>query len=380
MRLVQEVASNRSPRGEDLAATIHLDDSVCYDFVVSLRALLNPRTYTRSRRWASEQIPRLSDGVAEKARFLFEGYDTALGYGAARVIPRISPSPTPSGLIDGVADLPAAELAEFMLDTGETTPERLQAFREILQGGERSLIPQALEGLPAGWVERCRRVLLDPEGVQADLVETLDSYLSNIYDQHLESATQSVTDAARVGREMLGLRPAADVIEHLTGGYRLGDDLELRSITLAPSVFIYPFMSARFDERTGEALIIYGVRSTTLDGYAPTPLEDDLVTTLKVLADPNRLTIMRLLVEHPLYTSELVSRLQLGQSTVHHHLAQLRAARLIRQQRDRHGMQYSVRAAAATRFVRSLEEWLLPSPSDTASGPESDSTPPADGQ
>jgi hypothetical protein len=67
MRLFRDVdRGSTSPRFQ---GEVTVDASVCYDFVVSLRALLNPRTFTRSRRWAADQVPRLSDELVSKGRF-----------------------------------------------------------------------------------------------------------------------------------------------------------------------------------------------------------------------------------------------------------------------------------------------------------------------
>lgn len=48
MRLIK--GAEQRDAGGDFAGDLHIDQSACYDFVVSLRALFNPRTYTRSRR------------------------------------------------------------------------------------------------------------------------------------------------------------------------------------------------------------------------------------------------------------------------------------------------------------------------------------------
>jgi hypothetical protein len=56
--------------------------SPCYDLLVSLRALYRPRTYSVTRNWA-----KLSRSHVDRAQFKLEGFDTALGYGAARLVP-----------------------------------------------------------------------------------------------------------------------------------------------------------------------------------------------------------------------------------------------------------------------------------------------------
>lgn len=357
MRLIKDKSSGAATAaGADIETRI--DRSICYDFVVSLRALFNPRTYTQSRRWAAAQLPRLGPEVAAKGQFLFGDFDTALGYCAVRLIHRLPEGSGPRDLVDTVGSIDAAELAMFMLDTGETTRQQLELFRAVLNG-DSSTTDAALEGLPEGWATRCRRVLRNPAAVKADLVEVLDTYHSEIYSKHTSVVFEAIEASVPAALETLELRPPLEAVEHLTGGYTFSPTLGLRTITLAASVFIYPFMSARIDEATGHALIIYGVTSDVLDGYEPTPQPTALVAQLRAVADPNRLTILRLLVEQPMYTSDVIRQLGLSQTTIHHHLAQLRSAGLVRQQRDRKGMEYSIRTEALLEVLRSLEEWVL---------------------
>lgn len=356
MRLIKGLESR--PTGQEFLGDVRVDGSICYDFIVSLRALFNPRTFTRSRRWSAAQLPRLGEGALPKGKFFFAGFDTALGYGAARVAQRLPDCAGPADLIRAVSDMPATELARFMLDTGETSSERLEMFGQVL-GGDSSGINEALDGLPAGWATRCRHVLYRPEAVQADLVELFEAHLAQIYSHHMEAARELIAGSTPVARQILGLFPALEAIERLTGGYTLGSDLALNTITLAPSVFIYPFMSARVDEKRAEALILYGIPSEIFDSYDPVPIRGELVTALKAMSDPNRLTVLGLLAEQPLYTTELVKQLRLAQTTVHHHLAQLRTAGLIRQERDRNGMRYSIRRDPVVQVLRALEHWIL---------------------
>lgn len=358
MKLIKGVRPGPG-RGE-FAGEVRVDTSICYDFVVSLRALFNPRTFTRSRRWAASQLPRLDAALQQKGKFFFQGFDTALGYGATRIVGRLAPGATPPDLISAVRAVPTADLVMFMLDTGETSTQRLELFAKALAGETASIAP-AVNGLPTGWASRCRSVLCEPESAHADLVALLEGYYELIYAHHMDQAGAAITNAAPEARQLLELVPANMAIERLTGGYTLAADLGLGTITLAPSVFIYPFMSARVDEDTGEALIVYGVGSDIFDDYDSVPLRTDLSVALKAMSDPNRLTILRMLGTGPLYTADVVHRLGLAQTTVHHHLAQLRTAGLVRQERDRHGMQYSLRADSARQVIRTLEEWILTS-------------------
>lgn len=361
VRLIKDVGQ-RDP-GRAFSGEVVVDGSVCYDFVVSLRALFNPRTFTRTRRWSASQLPRLPEALLPTAKFLFQGFDTSLGYGAARIIGRLPSAALPADLIRAVGELSPTELAQFMLDTGETSQERLDLYHAVLMG-DVSATTRAVAGLPAGWATRCRQVLQDPEQARSDLVHVLSAYLDRIYSLHLESIQDRIAAAVPAAEKMLDVLPPSVAIEQLTGGYTIGADLGLDKVTMAPSVFIHPFMSTRLDERTGEALIVYGLPSDIFAPYDPVPVRHELIAAFKAMADPNRLALLEILSGDEVYTTELTTRLGLAQPTVHHHLAQLRAAGLIRQERDRHGMKYSIRHDSAGAVLSSLRD-LLGSPPET---------------
>lgn len=216
-------------------------------------------------------------------------------------------------------------------------------------------LDSALRDAPPDWARRCRRVLADPEGAKSQLLNVLEAYDEAIFRDEMAHVREPLQRARAAAEELLALLPTVDAIERLTGGYTLADDLALRRITLAPSVFIHPFMSARVDEAEGEALIVFGARSSHFLKYEQVPVDPALIVGLKALAEPTRLKVLRLLGRRPMYGPELVRVLGLAQPTVHQHLAQLRAAGLIRQERTKGGMRYTVRRDATTATLRALE-------------------------
>lgn len=356
MKLVR-VAESTAQMDEDDSVLVRTTSSISYDFVVSLRTLFNPRTFSRWRRWSTTNVTKLNKEVMSKGEFLFGGYDTALGFGAMYLIESLPEEAGPEELITAVEEADPRELAIHMLDTGETTRERLDQFRAALIDDAK--ISEAVDGLEEGWADKCRRVLRHPRIVQSDLIEVLDSHWREIYraDAHLiESEVRSATVEAQ---QTIADAPALEAIEKLTGGYTFGPGNGLRTVTMAASPFIAPFMSNRSDEAQGTALVIYGINSKALNTHKADPEPSDLSAKLKALSDPKRLTILQRIAASPLYTSEIIAVLDLSQTTVHHHLAQLRSVGLIRQRRDRQGMLYSIRREAFHDVLRSVEDWVL---------------------
>ncbi|MBI2762044.1 MAG: metalloregulator ArsR/SmtB family transcription factor [Chloroflexi bacterium] len=330
-----------------------------YDLIVSLRALYNPRTYETTRPWAAATKAALAPDLYERGRFFFQGFDTAMGYSALRLAPDLPDGAPPEALIAAVRAADTAALALYMLDTGEASAETIAAFRRTLHGeaGGREL-DAILHRLPPEWARRCRRVLADPAAVQEELARLLEHYHTDAFAAETRHLTEPLAQARKTAEDMLAVLPTVEAIERLTGGYTLGDDLRVRRIVLAPSVFIYPFMSSRVDEVAGEALIVYGVRTNVFLKYEKVPLDQNLTRALKALADPARLRVLRLLSRGPIEGPALVTALGLTQPTVHHHLAQLRTAGLIRQERTKGGMRYTVRREAALDTISALERLI----------------------
>jgi DNA-binding transcriptional ArsR family regulator len=340
------------------AGRVIVQASPCYDFVVSLRALNNPQTFAANRAWALRMRGMLSRGAFNLGRFYFQGLDTALGYGALRIVPHLAATATPVDLLRVLEGTAPEVLAGYMLDTGEVEIETLEVLERALRGGVNARqLNASLRRLPTPWAKRCRQVVADPAQAKTDLIKLMAEYREAVFEAETRALTGPLEAAAQRATSLLEVLPTSQAVEQLLGGYTLSDDLNLDRITLAPSVFIYPFMSSRIDERAREAVIVFGVRRDGGPAQAPGGY-DDLLDSLQVLADPRRLKVLHLLASRRMYGPELVRELGLTQPTVHHHVSQLRTAGLIRQERTARGMLYSIRRESAEEVIDMLRALL----------------------
>lgn len=351
---------NRRDRTDPYAGRVQVHRTPCYDLLVSLRALFNPRTYEATRAWAIEARGRLSPETAARGVFFFRGHETSPGYGVTRLVAALPAGAEPRELISAVRSMDAVELALLMLDTGETPAASLATFRDAMTGtvSDRA-IARALSGETASWSKLCRRVIADPAEVQEEFALLLEDYEATVFRSELDHVNEAIGRAEVRARELLAVLPTEVAIEQLTGGYTIDPHLKLSRIVLAPSAFIHPFVATRFDESSGDALIVFGVRSASLEGYDTAPLDTDLLKTLRSLGDPGRLRLLRLLSREALTTPELQVRIGLSPATVHHHLHQLRAAGLVRQERTKGGMRYSIRRDSAAELLARLHHLIL---------------------
>ncbi len=74
----------------------------------------------------------------------------------------------------------------------------------------------------------------------------------------------------------------------------------------------------------------------------PDDLLDDVVGTFKALSDPTRAQLIYMLTEREYSVNELSEQVPVSASAVSHHLAKLRAIRLVRTRRDGNQIFYSI--------------------------------------
>ena len=74
----------------------------------------------------------------------------------------------------------------------------------------------------------------------------------------------------------------------------------------------------------------------------PTNVLDDVVATFKVLSDPTRAQLVYLLTKQAYSVNELSEYVAVSASAVSHHLARLRAIRLVRTRREGNQVIYSI--------------------------------------
>jgi DNA-binding transcriptional ArsR family regulator len=137
---------------------------------------------------------------------------------------------------------------------------------------------------------------------------------------------------------LLETRPPLAAIEHLTGGYRYVPEPEAERVVLIPHV------------EASLPLVLAQHRSARLIAYLSAPdrsREERLLTFGRALADPKRVEILALVGRGVGRAADLVDATGLTRSTVHHHLAQLRAAGLVALEGNARAYSYVPRREAA---------------------------------
>ena len=193
-------------------------------------------------------------------------------------------------------------------------------------------------------------------------VKTADT-LERFYRSHIEPENGKITTSMESSKAIMDRRikdHPEDALNEISGGnYEtlLAD---------RPRIEILPVYSAAF-ERTmllpDEAYIIIGTERLS---WAVSPPEDEEAirsTTeelLKIISDPTRLTILRLMKRRPRYGKELSDELDIAAPTISYHIDKLMQAGLVRLELSKgRRFYYSVNPVGIRRLQKNLEKEFL---------------------
>jgi DNA-binding transcriptional ArsR family regulator len=136
----------------------------------------------------------------------------------------------------------------------------------------------------------------------------------------VEPTADGLEAAAAEATTTLASAPLQEAIERVTGGYRYASEVEADRVILIPHLQPTPWLVLA--QHRGSRLIVYRAR-------AEQDVTERVAALGHALADPKRVEILRLLARGVDRASRLVAETGLTRSTVHHHLSQLRGARLV---------------------------------------------------
>ena len=344
--------------------TIIWDKGSAYDFFVSMAVLYQPDAYGLRASWAAGVRSRMPipmrDALDHAQKFMSvplsfiyelpEPKDAASALETLRALP---PEDRLQALSFRKTDVPQVKEYQDLLLSLEGK-QRLSANLEtqIKEGYRPSTMATkaVIRALFDAWVDRATFGEL--------LLNAYDSYFENFFQEEelrIIPAQEKVLENAQF---LAAHKDVLTVLEELSSGARLDMISDVPRLVLAPSFWASPFVFfSRLDEST--RIILFGARPK---GTALVPgdlVPEELLNSLKALADPTRLRILRYLVEGPSTIRELAKILRLRPPTVIHHLQSLRLAGLVvvtvSPETER---RYSVRMNGIKTTFQRLQEFL----------------------
>lgn len=345
------------------------DVGTAYDLFVSLEVLHEPSRYGLRGSWAAGVRSRLP---AEDREFL-----QSIMKGKLWAIPWLVKLPGPkdgASVLHAMAEIPAAERLDEIAGCHEET-EAIEILRDVRVRGT--------------WDERDKEQLRDiyqhlyrKEGKKKkiqdkDLIEELEiwsnaeaygeRYLGalkayyEVFFAEEEGRIQPVLETAvEEAKSLADTLSLADLLEELSQGLRFDyEGIEkMRQLTLIPSFWTTPL--TLFTPISGQErwIFLFGARPPDASLVPGEVVPELLYQTLKALADPTRLRILRYLSEAPSTPARLARRLRLRSPTVLHHLDALRLARLVQVTLSYEGRRYEARREAIKTACDMLENFL----------------------
>lgn len=131
-----------------------------------------------------------------------------------------------------------------------------------------------------------------------------------------------------------------------------------RQITFIPSAHIGPYLTWYSDDETGIARIVFGARLPEGTRYeSPALSRSELLVRLNALADDTRLQILELLSNGELCAQDIMTMLNLSQSSTSRHLRQLTATGYLVERRREVAKCYSLNPARFEDTLRALKRF-----------------------
>ena len=159
------------------------------------------------------------------------------------------------------------------------------------------------------------------------LLQSLEAYNQAFFEKEekrIEPVLQAGLDHARELAERLS---PPELIAELSRGYHSADPLS-KTLIVVPNFWMTPLICLDAIS-PDEKVFLFGARPATMSAIPGEQVPDGLLRTLKALADPTRLKILRMLYQEELGPAELARRLDLRVPTIIHHMKELRLAGLV---------------------------------------------------
>jgi DNA-binding transcriptional ArsR family regulator len=205
---------------------------------------------------------------------------------------------------------------------------------------------------------------LSPEETKDLMVEVLTRWHHDVFATGEEDAVAILSRDADAKRAMAGTVSPGELIESASG-IEFVPRPDVARVYLIPQIAMRPWVL--LCEHDDTRLFCYPVTDESMGGDPDAP-PGTLVRLHRALGDEKRIRILKAVATSAPTLQELADRFDVPKSTLHHHMAILRAAGLIRVTSDDE-RRYSVRFDVIPEASSLLDAYLRPSRSGSAGAP-----------
>ena len=347
--------------GRGQPPVVDIETGAAYEFLVSLVALSAPEpcpTFDIGEEWYRASRATLSaDLAATLARFAARDGASPLW---GKLVGLASTAPEPRDVSAFLAALEATEPLELRLHLvgyyARHAGERDAAIAAVTEGG--AALEPLLEHLypddPAPRQALHELFSREPGETKRFMLEALARWYDEVFRAREAALLPVLARDAEAKRALARSLPAERLIELATNGIEYAAEPGIRRVALIPSVILRPWnlMTAQADTR----LICYPVADESLVANPDAP-PARLVKLYRALGDERRLRVLKRLSGGSGTLQELADAVGVQKSTMHHHMAILRAAGLVRV-RSGEEMRYTLRRDLLPDVAEQLKAYL----------------------
>jgi DNA-binding transcriptional ArsR family regulator len=313
------------------------DSGTAYDFFASLHVLNEPEKYGLRGSWAAGVRSRLPNAERELLQIAM---DSIWPFHWVYQLPRPKDATVALEVLEDMSPVERLPMLGLTPHMGEAMQAILRnvvvrcSWSEADVGALLACYEEEghKEKITANQEKKIRQGLdlwADSAATGELLLSALNAYYSEFFaeeERRIRPALETSLERAQALAEKL---PLIELLDELSQGIQFEESkLTMDELVLVPSYWATPLiLFGRIHSR--KELFMYGARPSDASLVPGDQVPDLLYQSLRALADPTRLRILRYLSDEPLTPAELSRRLRLRAPTVIHHLHALRLARLV---------------------------------------------------
>jgi DNA-binding transcriptional ArsR family regulator len=357
---VQEVLAKR---GRSITTSLEIEASPAHEFLLTLDLIADDDQKSEQLHEVGEQwiemmrekaTPALLNAIRDVGAEACEGLSLLIGLAYDCPPPRDVP-----GFLAHLEAVDPFELRLHMFGYYQRkfrTNTPLDIMLQAAEGDEEAQQQFLRTSFPE---DNCRQSLLrhlftqDPIETKKQILDILESGYERVF-RDLEPQIMPIIERDAESKRALSQAMSLErLVEVATNGFELVPEPGLRRVVLIPSYVERPWNHPT--EYQDAKIFIYPVADESIAEDTSTP-PLRLVRLIKALADERRLRILKMLMTGSYTLQEIANDFGAAKTTMHHHLAILRAAGLVLVQSDE--KLYSLRQSNMPDINQMIDSYL----------------------
>lgn len=192
----------------------------------------------------------------------------------------------------------------------------------------------------------------DINELKTHLIEVMTGWYESVIAPNLEETQQILQTDYQSKKQMKEKMAPEELVEWATGGINYLPEPSVHKVLLIPQQVYRPWNIEA--DLEGIKVFYYPIANESLspnDKYMPSNF---LIQKHKALGEEVRLRIVKLLSENDRSLQNLTEHIDMGKTTIHHHLKILRAAKIV----EMNGLNYALKANALELIFKELDQYI----------------------